>query len=73
MTDIELKTYIEWTKEDRIEGECPAPYGSDVTVWYSAGTIRRDDSPQWLNWGDAYNHILGYLVHSTPEEEISDE
>jgi hypothetical protein len=67
LTDIKLNTYIEWTDEDRDDGVCPVPDGSDVTTWYSTGDVYRDCAPEFREWDHIYYHIIGYLVHSIPE------
>ena len=70
MTDIPLNTYIEWTEADREHGEFPLLYGSDVTVWFSNGTVARNSIPQDWIWGDYTTSIIGYLVHELPREPI---
>jgi hypothetical protein len=71
MSDIPLNTYIEWTAEDRKRGKCPVPNGSDVTVWFSDGEIRREVlGPQGWEWLDISRHIIGYLVHELPRKPI---
>ena len=68
-TEYKLNTYIEWTDEDRAKGECPAPKGSDVTVWFSGLALERDTASSF-NWGTCNEYITAYLIHSVPREPI---
>ena len=69
-TEYKLKTYIEWTDEDRAKGECPVPDWSLVTVWFEDGDVCRGGSPQHWDWGEADNIITAYLIHGVPREPI---
>lgn len=67
-TEYKLNQLIEWTYEDRADGVCPVPAGSDVTVWLSDGRICRAKTPE--GWGKGITYIIAYLIHSVPREPI---
>jgi hypothetical protein len=68
-TEYKLNTYIEWTDEDRAKGECPVPKGSDVTLWLSDLALERGTASSF-NWGNCFDYITAYLIHSVPREPI---
>lgn len=70
MTDIPLNTYIERTDADREFCECPVPAGSDVTLWFNNGDVKRDNTPEEWSWEDCPIHITAYLVHELPRETL---
>ena len=69
-TEYKLNTYIEWTDEDRAKGECPVPMGSDVTVWFYEMDPDRTTDVTSYDWGNCFEYITAYLIHSVPRELI---
>lgn len=73
MTDIKLNTFTLWTEEDRYDGECPMPAGSEVTIWFNNGTVKKTGSPEeylWRNHNALDYSIVAYVVHSVPHKPI---